>query len=101
MRRVLTALKGGATTTNEVSEATSLHPKRVGICVRELCADGHKIEMQKAGKQPKLWYLRPPGRQPCPECGKLMHSYQANYFCDACRNRKISNGEGLWPWEEI
>ncbi len=87
-------------TMREIRAATGLSDKRVDNAKRNLRDYGWHIECSSLGAaMARTYLLRPPGKQPCPECGHLMRSTNPAYQCEVCLGKRIAAGQGIWPWE--
>jgi hypothetical protein len=87
----------------ETREATGLSNDRIHAARDALTRNGWLIEIAPSlvwGKQVRTWVLRPPGKQPCPECGSMMRSTNPHYQCEVCHDKRIAAGKDIWPWEE-
>jgi biotin operon repressor len=86
-------------TVGEIAEAVGLNRAAVRVALVHLKEDGHKLEREDHnGIAPNVWYMRGPGKQPCPGCGHLMASDEPNYYCQRCRTRYILAEKPIWPW---
>jgi len=102
MEQVLAVLKTGPVSSLEIQRETGLSMSIVNKCLRELVDDGHKIERdERRSRHPLIYYMRGPGKHPCPDCKHIMRSTEPHYVCERCRSKRIAEGVGTWPWDEV
>jgi len=96
--------QGNPVTTRQTHEDTGVSEYRVFNARKILNGQGIRLEVVEVSStkgRPRLnWLLRPPGVQPCPDCGKPMRSTQEMYQCGPCTEERIARGLPLWPWED-
>lgn len=94
---VVATMQCGPATMRQLARDTGLGYKVIQGRIARLRDLGHHIYGEKAHNSTWYHYLRPPGKYPCPDCGYMLRSTQPHYICDCCRDKRINDGQDIWP----